>query len=350
MTPARSAMAWNIGDFFLEKGLSVHWVTSSPDQLARLRQRIARTRRRTANFSPERLGEFDADCHLLNAGDIPVPDVILEASEESLPKKRDVFASLSPLITERTMIFSTSSSLLPGALHRNCLGAHFFYPVQLTACVELIVPETCNEVRRRKSLGFFRENGYDILEQDEKTAFLVNRLLLPLQAACLQALQDGFSAPVVEEASRSELIGAGQLSMMDAIGLDLIVAAVCNYRHFDAAMGPDCDLLLSGLEMLLHLGKQGRKNGDGLLIGGALPWPGREVGAEEQKNLQKHLANTLKEACLREYRRKNIGLDQLQMVCERIFRAGDFSRTFFTGQAAQPAGATDRNEGSLSIV
>ena len=81
-------MAWNIGDFFLEKGLSVHWVTSSPEQRAELLQRIAKVRRRMAKFFPERLGQFDADCHLLAADSIPLPDVIIESTHESSAKKK----------------------------------------------------------------------------------------------------------------------------------------------------------------------------------------------------------------------------------------------------------------------
>jgi 3-hydroxyacyl-CoA dehydrogenase len=337
-------MARNIGDFFLEKGLSVHWVTSSPEQRAELLQRITKTRRRMTKFFPERLGQFDAACHLLATDGIPLPDVIIESTHESSAGKKEVLASLSPLITERTLIFSNSSSLLPRTLHRNCLGAHFFYPVQLTACIELIIPETCHEQRRRESLRFFQENGCDVLEQDEKNAFMVNRLLLPLQAACLGALQDGYPAKVVDEASKSDLIGLGQLSIMDAIGLDLIHTAAANYRNLaeKAAVQADHDLLLSGLERLLNLGKRGIKNGDGLLIGRDLPWPNRKVSAEERQNLQKHLGNTLKEACLQAYRQQNITLDQLQIVCERIFQARGFSGMFF-------AGTTGKNEKHPSI-
>jgi 3-hydroxybutyryl-CoA dehydrogenase len=320
-------MAWNIGEFFLEMGFSVHWLTSSPEQKTELLKRIAKARHRRERYAPDQLGRFDADCHLLEEGNIPHPDVIIESTHESLTKKREVFTSLAHLITERTLIFSNSSSLLPQTLHRNCLGAHFFYPVQLSACIELIVPKTCHEQRLRESLRFFRENGCDVLEQDDKSAFLVNRLLLPLQAACLQALQDGFPAMVVEEASKSELIGIGQLAMMDAIGLDLIYNVVGNYWDLSESAG-HVDLLISGLGQLLRIGKKGKKNGDGLLIGRDLPWPIKNISVKERENLQNHLANTLKEACLQEYCRQRITLDQLQMVCERIFQAKGFSGMF----------------------
>ncbi|MCJ7601698.1 MAG: 3-hydroxyacyl-CoA dehydrogenase NAD-binding domain-containing protein [Desulfobulbaceae bacterium] len=339
-------MACNIGDFFLEKGHCVHWVTSSLEQQAKLKQRIAKAHCRTAKFFPEQREQFNADCHLLTAGDIPTPDMILESTHESLQKKREVFSSLSHLVTKQTLVFSNSSSLLPDTLYPDCLGAHFFYPLQLTGCIELIIPKTCSEWRRRESIQFFQENGLDIFVQDEKTAFLINRLLLPLQAACLQALQDGYPAPVVEEASKSELIAFGQLSMMDTIGLDLIHTAAINYRNLPDTVLPDCDLLISGLEQLLHIGKRGKKGGNGLHIGAHLPWPTREVSAEEQKALREHLGSTLKEACLREYHRQSISLDQLQMACERIFQAKNFPRSFFTEVTGETAG----NERSLAGV
>jgi 3-hydroxyacyl-CoA dehydrogenase len=341
-------MARNIGDFFLEKEFSVHWVTSSPDQQAELLQRIAKTHRKTAKFFPERLEQFNADCHLLTADNIPVPDVIIESTHESLQKKREVFTSLSPLITEQTLLFSNSSSLLPHTLHADCLGAHFFYPVQLTGCIEMIVPGTCSEQRQQESLRFFSENGLDIFVQDDQTSFLINRLLLPLQSACLLALQAGFPVQIVEEASKSELIGLGQLSMMDAVGLDLINTAAVNYRSLaETAVQADHDLLITGLAKLLQIGKMGRKNGDGLLSGSDLPWPSRKISDEEGRNLQKHLGMTLKKACLREYCRGNMTLDQLQMVCERIFQAKGFSRTFFNGQTGEMTASTGNQERPL---
>ena len=341
-------MAWNIGDSFLNKGFSVHWLTSSPEQKDALLHKIAKARRRTATFFPERLERFDAGCHLLNAADIPLPDILIESTHESLSKKREVFASLSHLITEQTLIFSNSSSLLPQTLHSNCLGAHFFYPVQLTALVELILPRSCGEERRRQSLNFLQENGLDVLEEDVENAFLVNRLLIPLQAACLRALQDGYPAPVVEEASKSEMIALGQLSMMDAIGLDLIHSAVCNYRNLPESVDPaDQNIVISGLTGLLSTGKKGKKNGDGLLRGDALPWPVREVGPAEQQHLRGHLCHTLRQTCMQEYGRKNITLDQLQMICERIFMTKDFPRTFFTEPTGDPAGTGNDNRHSI---
>jgi 3-hydroxyacyl-CoA dehydrogenase len=331
-------MAWNIGDFFLEKDFSVHWVTSSPEMKTELLKRIAKARRRRDRYTPDQLGKFDADCHLLDERNIPHPDVIIESTHESLTKKKEVFAALADLMTDRTLIFSNSSSLLPQLLHPNCQGAHFFYPVQLTACIELIVPETCPEQRLRESLRFFREIDCDILKQNAKSAFLINRLLLPLQAACLQALKDGFPATAVDEASRSDLMGIGQLEMMDAIGLDLIHAAAGNYRDLsESAEHMDHDLLISGLGQLLRIGKKGKKNGDGLLIGRDLPWPIRKAGADEREKLRNHLANILREACLQEYNLRHITLDQLRMVCERIFHAKGFSGMFF-------AEAKDKNE------
>jgi 3-hydroxyacyl-CoA dehydrogenase len=344
-------MARTIGDFLLQKELSVHWVTSSPEQQAELRQRIEKARRRTAKFFPERLGQFDADCHLLASGDIPLPDVIIESTHESLLKKRQVFASLSHLITEQTLLFSNSSSLLPQTLHPHCLGAHFFYPVQLTGCIEMIIPDACSDQRRDESLQFFDENSLDVFEQNENNAFLINRLLLPLQSACLRALQDGFSAAIVEEASKSELIGLGQLSMMDTIGLDLIHVASMNYRNlFETVTQAEHDLPISGLAKLLQIGKMGKKNSNGLLSGSDLPWSGRESSEEERRNLQEHLRVTLKKTCLRELCLNNISLDQLQMICERIFQAKGFSKTFFTEKMMKAAEATGNSKRPLSTV
>jgi 3-hydroxyacyl-CoA dehydrogenase len=324
-------MACNIGEYFLEKGHSVHWITGSIEQQVLIRQRIAKARRRVEKFFPNQNGKLHGDCHLLTDTNIPVPDIVIESTSESLQKKKMVFSALSPLLTDQTFLFSNSSSLLPDILHPNCLGAHFFFPVLLTGLIELIIPEVCVKQRCNDSIRFFQQNGYDIFVQEKQNAFLINRLLLPLQAACLQALQEGYPALLVEEASRSELIGWGQLSMMESIGFDLLYAAAANYRDYpETATTVDIDQFLSNLEYLLQRKKEQNKITDSILLNPDLPWTTSEIRANTYHDLQQHLGDTLRKSCAQALYRRQIHLDQLQLVCERIFLAKGFSKAFFT--------------------
>jgi 3-hydroxyacyl-CoA dehydrogenase len=327
-------MACNIGEYFLEKGHPVHWITGSVEQQVRLRQRIAKVRRRAEKFFPDHNRQFNGDCHLLTDTDIPVPDIVIESTSESLQKKKVVFSALSPLLTDQTLLFSNSSSLLPDTLHPNCLGAHFFFPVMLTGLIELIIPDTCTKQRCNDSIRFFQQNGYDIFVQKKQNAFLINRLLLPLQAACLQALQEGYPALLVEKASQSELIGWGQLSMMESIGFDLLYAAAANYRDFsETATTVDIDRFLSGLEKLQQRKKERKKTTDSIPLDPDLLWTTNEIRANTYHGLQQHLGDTLRKSCAQALYRHQINLDQLQLVCERIFLAKGFSKAFFAEQA-----------------
>ena len=324
-------MAVNIGLFFLQKEHPVHWLSHSTEQLEKIEKILTKTEKRIKRFFPEKLTSFTASCSLY-ISDIPQPDIIIESSRESLKDKRRIFDSLSRLINDRTLLFSNSSSILPQTIHPQCLGAHFFFPVELTTLVELIACGRQEQDRYRQCLHFFEENNLDVIKQDEHSAFLINRLLLPLQVLCFEALQCGFAPDDVEGASKSELISFGQLSMMDSIGLDIVMSAAMNYQTIDSTiLNPDFNTLISSLDQLLKMGKLGTKNKNGLLMGDPLPWPLNENNKKKLHSLHKQFKQLLEDSCHEVIRQKKISKEQLRMSLDRIFHATALSDDLFKG-------------------
>ena len=293
-------MARNIGLHLLERGLDVAWVSRNDQRLAALE----------ASMWP-RSRKFSGKARFALADDAPAGRVLLESVEELEASKRAIFA-LAPKADE--LILSNSSSILPLALHDRAAGLHFFYPVGETRLAEAILP---TGYRDRVTLeGFAQVAGLQLLVQDERSAFITTRLLLPLQAAAFRCLAAGCAPREVDQASESDLLPIGILTLMDAIGLDVLAAATA---RFQARCLPDeaavLDPLVHGLQRLVGLGKLGRKNRDGLLMGAPLPWSERSASVEDG------LARQMSTACAAALQRGLIDAADLNRVLADVWGA-----------------------------
>lgn len=259
-------MARSVGAWLLRRGFSVAFVGRKTG-LASLEDLLRRDARRLADedlpLDLARASFHDLAC-------APPAALLLESVAESLPLKQEILRTLESSIAAGAPLLTCSSSILPSAIHPRCVGTHFFYPVELTGFVEVVLPQTLPEAERAATLAFVERCGVTPLVQDEPHAFAVNRLFLPLQDRCLELVQQGASPQAVDAASRSSLLPAGQLALLDAVGLDTVAAALEQYCRGAPNAFP---ALRSGIGTLVAQGKLGRKNGDGLLCGTALPWP-----------------------------------------------------------------------------
>jgi hypothetical protein len=113
---------------------------------------------------------------------------------------------------------------------------------------------------------------------------------------------------------------------MDTIGLDIIHAAVEQYRHFEDLGPVDFDLLQSSLAALIALDKRGKKNNNGLLVGEALPWISPIAGDLHKDHGR--LQEALLQSCLQALDKGLIACDQLRLICERIYHCDSFTEVF----------------------
>ena len=298
-------MAENLGFFFLQKGYPVHWLSHSPARLLPLKTKIEQTKKRMQRFFPEKSRSFSASVSTYDAP-IPQPDIIIETSVESLAHKQQIFASLAHLTNDQTLLLTNSSSILPHTIHPRCLGAHFFYPVQLTEILEFISSDPDHPLSGQ-ALRFFRDNTLEVIQQDERNAFLINRLLLPLQAACLHALRDGFTPEEIDAASQSSLMGMGQLSLIRSISVDLVATAVRHYQSLPGSLPqPDFPRFLADLALLDHAPS---------------PETPPRTTVSDRDRLQRHLHLIFTDSCRQAVERKLIGAGQLKTVLADIFHA-----------------------------
>ena len=316
-------MGLDSGLFFLRRGWQVTWLCGDPGRRAEFARRIARENRRLTEADPA--AEGAARVLLIDdAGNFggDAPELFLEAVHEDLSQKQRVVSRIARLLPAQTPLATISSSILPAEIHPRCLGAHCFFPLEMTRLVEAIAPRDGGERELDTLLEILQSVGLHAIVQSPSNAFAVNRLLLPLQAEAVRALREGWPAAVVDGASATPLVPFGQLSLMDAVGLDVIAPAVANYtRRLPSTEAQDYAELTDTLHALVAAGKCGKKNHDGFLAGSSLPWatvPRCQADAEELTHDFEALAAS---TCSRATKSGDIGTVELDLAFSSLFAA-----------------------------
>src|SRR5258705_3204765 len=117
--------------------------------------------------------------------DLSECDLLIEAITENLAAKRDLFARVSQVCSEKAIFASNTSSLSiteimtatprPGRF----LGLHYFNPVPLMKLVEVVRTIVTEEEVESAALEFVRATGKLPIRTSYRTGFIVNQLLVP---------------------------------------------------------------------------------------------------------------------------------------------------------------------------
>jgi 3-hydroxyacyl-CoA dehydrogenase len=222
-------IARDAGRFFLKKGHAVCWVSAGENRLVELQAWINKHVQSFMKHSGGAVRELSASFALYDELKNESFDVVFECRRESLDVKQEAFARLADRCAAGCLAFSSSSSILPSAIVKGCLGLHVFYPLELTGLAELVVPADLPGSTCDTAIAFCEENGIACIVQDEANAFAVNRLLLPLQNELFTALERGVSYADADAASASPLCRLGMCEFARKVGPAVVAAAVANY-------------------------------------------------------------------------------------------------------------------------
>lgn len=312
-------MAVNIGIYLLKRGADVVWWSRSDSRLADLQATVEKKIKRL-RLSDTNTGE--STYLFSDSSNCPECSILVESTEEQLPEKKSVVSALYPLLSDNACILSNSSSFLPSQIDGRCIGLHFFYPVELTGCVELIVPEQAEPGSRKVIDQLLEFLEIKPIIQNEISAFTINRLLLPLQAECFRMLRSGFSAISVDEASNGPLLGGGQLTFMDNVGLDTIVISMRNYlSRMERDIAAEISIAADSIDYLVESGRLGRKNKFGLVVGAPLPWPSKDGVGHSAGKLFSRFESLFINTCLKFIDDRIISPDDLDFALSSVFGA-----------------------------
>ncbi|MBA3243435.1 MAG: 3-hydroxybutyryl-CoA dehydrogenase [Acidobacteria bacterium] len=228
---------------FAEKG------TIKPEQQAEIRGRMSGT---------TELKDL-ADC-----------DLIVEAIIENLEVKRETYKQLDELCKPETIFASNTSSLSITEMmtstrperQQRFIGLHFFNPVPLMKLVEVVRTILTDETVYDSAVEFGRKLGKTPVRADDRSGFIVNRLLVPYLLDSIRALEEGVGSIV--DIDNGMKLGCGHpmgpLTLLDFVGLDTTyyIAEIMFNEFRERRFAPP-----PLLKRMVLAGLYGRKSGRG---------------------------------------------------------------------------------------
>ncbi len=195
-------------------------------------------------------------------------DLVVEAAAEREDLKKSIFSTLLPIVPEKAILTSNTSSIsitrLASSTDRpeKFMGLHFMNPVPVMRLVELIRGIATDEETYATMKNVVKSLGKEAASAEDFPAFIVNRVLVPMINEAVYTLYEGVGT--VKSIDKAMKLGAnhpmGPLELADFIGLDTCLA-IMNVLHdglADTKYRP-CPLLVKYVEA----GWLGRKSGRG---------------------------------------------------------------------------------------
>ena len=157
-------------------------------------------------------------------------DIIIEAIIENLETKRETYLRLDELCKPETIFASNTSSLSITQMmtvtsterQQRFIGMHFFNPVPLMKLVEVIRTILTDTAVYEDAVTFAASLGKVPVRTDDRTGFIVNRLLVPYMLDAIRALEEGVASIV--DIDNAMKLGCGYpmgpLTLGDFVGLD----------------------------------------------------------------------------------------------------------------------------------
>lgn len=197
-------------------------------------------------------------------------DIIIEAIIENLDEKRTTYAQLDVLCKPDTIFASNTSSLsitemmtaTSAERQRRFIGMHFFNPVPLMKLVEVVRTILTDEAVYEQAVEFGKTLGKVPVRANDKTGFIVNRLLVPYMLDAIRALEEGVGSIV--DIDNAMKLGCGYpmgpFTLGDFVGLDTTyyIAEIMFNEFREKRFAPP-----PLLKRMVLAGLYGRKSGRG---------------------------------------------------------------------------------------
>src|SRR5256886_10508859 len=236
--------------------------------LGRIQKQLSRA------VEKEKMTQDDADAVLgrihgtLDYADYADCDLVIEAITEDLGKKLDMWRELDGIVKDSAVLATNTSSLSvidqAASTKRpdRFVGLHFFNPAQVMPLLEVVQTVTTDDESLKTGFEFGEKLGKLTVHAKDKTAFIVNRLLVPYMLDAIRAYEDGTGS--IEEIDAAMKAGAahpmGPFTLLDFVGLDTVksIADIMfdEYREKRFAAPPT-------LRKMVAAGFYGRKSGRG---------------------------------------------------------------------------------------
>ncbi|MDP9021514.1 MAG: 3-hydroxyacyl-CoA dehydrogenase NAD-binding domain-containing protein [Actinomycetota bacterium] len=152
-------------------------------------------------------------------------DVVLEAVVERMDVKQRIFADLEEVVDDDAILASNTSSLSISemAAHldhpERVVGLHFFNPVRVMPFLEIVRTEAASDRAMATAFELSKQLRKSGVQCKDTPAFIVNRLLMRFNGACMQALRHGNPFTDIDDAIKQLGLPMGPFELLGFVGL-----------------------------------------------------------------------------------------------------------------------------------
>jgi 3-hydroxybutyryl-CoA dehydrogenase len=197
-------------------------------------------------------------------------DIIIEAIIENIEEKRNTYRQLDAVCKPETVFASNTSSISITEMmtatspdrQQRFIGLHFFNPVPLMKLVEVVRTILTDPAVYEEAVEFGKRLGKVPVRANDKTGFIVNRLLVPYMLDAIRALEEGVGSIV--DIDNAMKLGCGYpmgpFTLGDFVGLDTTyyIAEIMFNEFREKRFAPP-----PLLKRMVLAGLYGRKSGRG---------------------------------------------------------------------------------------
>ncbi len=195
-------------------------------------------------------------------------DLIIEAVPEEMETKLEIFTVLDKFAKPGAIFASNTSSLSITEMAaitfhpQNCIGMHFFNPVQKMKLLEIVRGLETSEPTLSACVEAGRRMGKEVVVVRESPGFVTSRINAMIGNEAFFMLQEGVATAVdIDKALKLGLNHPmGPFELVDLVGLDVRLSIL---QHLHRTLGEKyrpCPLL----EQYVKAGRLGKKSGRGV--------------------------------------------------------------------------------------
>ena len=196
-------------------------------------------------------------------------DLVVEAAPEKLEIKRDIFARVTAVVGEQTILGTNTSSLSITDIAaqvrapQRVIGLHFFNPVHIMKLLEIVVGDQTDASVTARMRAFAERIGKQAIVVKDAPGFATSRLGLVIGLEAIRMVEQGVAS--AEDIDKAMTLGygfpMGPLKLTDLVGLDVRLS-IAEYLAGKLDQGEHFNPPQLLRDMVAE-GKLGKKSGQG---------------------------------------------------------------------------------------
>ena len=200
-------------------------------------------------------------------------DLVIESMAEDFEAKKDLYLKMAPLLPEKTIVVTNSSTMLPSKLAKytgrpdKFLALHFANSIWKNNTAEVMMHPKTDEKYFNEVMEFAKSIRMIALPlKKEKSGYLLNSMLIPLLFSGMDLYVNGVSD--FESIDKAWLLGTGApkgpFQILDTVGLETAYNIVEMYLKVPSFLAPyNFKGMAKVLKEYIDAGKLGKASGEG---------------------------------------------------------------------------------------